>query len=270
MFRKWFGTEPEIAPRISRAPEGVRLYAIGDIHGRVDLLRALHALIAEHGRDFQGLRKIIYLGDYIDRGIDSRGVIEFLCTEPLEGFEPVFLRGNHDDWLLHFLQDSSHGAGWLCNGGDATLYSYGVHTEDEATPRGSDTLEGRLRRAQSELKAALPDHHLHFLNDLVLHHVEGDYFFVHAGVRPGRALDEQSADDLIWIREEFLGSKADFGKVIVHGHSISYEPELLANRIGVDTGACFSGALTAVVLEGESRTLLQSGSGTESLLNFDE
>lgn len=265
MFRHWFGGGRDTPPRVARAPEGLRLYAIGDIHGRLDLLRDLHARIVEHGRNFAGTRKIIYLGDYIDRGLDSRGVIELLSTETLDGFEPVFLRGNHDDWLLHFLQDSSRGPGWLRNGGDATLFSYGVHSETERAS-GDEPAEDRLRRAQAELRAALPEHHLRFFNGLALCHEEGDYFFAHAGVRPGRPLEEQSADDLIWIREDFLASKADFGKVVVHGHSISYEPELLANRIGVDTGAYFSGTLTAVVLEGESRQLLQTGSEPGALL----
>jgi len=265
MFKDWFGGGRETSPRVAQAPEGTRLYAIGDIHGRLDLLRALHTLIAEHGRNFKGTRKIIYLGDYIDRGLDSRGVVELLCTERVNGFEPVYLRGNHDDWLLHFLQDSSRGLGWLRNGGDATLFSYGVNSEMDRT-LGDEPSDDRLRRAQAELRDVLPDHHLRFFNELALYHEEGDYFFVHAGVRPGRALDDQIADDLIWIREEFLASRADFGKVVVHGHSISNEPELLANRIGVDTGAYFSGALTAMVLEGESRELLQTGSGTDSLL----
>ena len=264
MFRNWFGGGRKTPTRVARAPEGRRLYAIGDIHGRLDLLRALHARIAAHGRDFTGPRKIIYLGDYIDRGLDSRGVIELLCTERLVGFEPVFLRGNHDDWLLHFLEDSSHGLGWLRNGGDATLFSYGVPSE-AGRVLGDEPAEDRLLRARTELRAALPEHHLRFFNELALCHEEGDYFFTHAGVRPGRPLAEQTAADLIWIREEFLASKADFGKVVVHGHSISYEPELLANRIGVDTGAYFSGTLTAVVLEGETRELLQTGSETDAL-----
>lgn len=268
MFERWFGRREEAPRPAARVPEGVRVYAIGDIHGRLDLLSALRAKIVDHGHDFPGRRAIIYLGDYIDRGLDSRGVIELLSTEPMEGFEQVFLRGNHDDWLLHFLQDSAQGTGWLLNGGDATLYSYGVRSDDGES-KSSRMSEEHLRQAQTQLRAAMPAHHVKYFNALELSHVEGGYFFVHAGVRPGRALEEQSPDDLIWIREDFLGSSADFGKVVVHGHSISYEPEMRPNRIGVDTGAYFSGALTSLVLEGEHRTLLQTGSDAEPLWATD-
>jgi serine/threonine protein phosphatase 1 len=233
------------------APD-LRLYAVGDVHGRSDLLRRLHAMIAADAAGAsQPKKRVVYLGDYIDRGPDSKGVLDILINEPLAGFERVHLEGNHEHAMLGFLVDIRVGPMWLDNGGDATLENYGV-----AIPNPEDPAD--LLRAQRLLAANLPESHRVFLRNLELAHSEGDYFFVHAGVRPGTPLDRQEREDLLWIREPFLGSRTGFGKVVVHGHSISREPELCDNRIGIDTGAFASGHLTCLVLADTSRSLLQT------------
>ena len=235
------------------APAGTRLYAVGDIHGRSDLLRAMHGLIlADAARRPTPRKLVVYLGDYVDRGNDSSGVIELLLNQPLPGFEHVHLRGNHEDILLTFLDDLSIGPNWLTYGGRETLESYGIAApEAQAEP-------AELERAQLALHANLPRAHLDFLRALPLAHAEGGYFFVHAGIRPGVPLERQHQDDLLWIREEFLESQADFGCVVVHGHTITAAPEVRHNRIGVDTGAFFSDHLTCLVAEGGERSFLQT------------
>jgi serine/threonine protein phosphatase 1 len=232
---------------------GSRVYAVGDIHGRADLLAEIHRRIGADAAAAGASRKVVvYIGDYVDRGFESREVIDLLLDEPLAGFEAVHLKGNHEEILLRFLDDTSVGALWLFNGGDKTLYSYGVEV-----PAGFPD-EGWFATAQSEFRQKLPPAHLEFLRSLRLSHMEGDYLLVHAGIRPGVPFEEQSEHDRLWIREGFLDSAADFGKIVVHGHTITPEPELLANRIGIDTGAYRSGHLTCLVLEGESRRLLQT------------
>ncbi len=239
--------------RKSRVPPDTRVYAIGDIHGRLDLLRKLHALIAADAGDAPGCeRTLVYLGDYVDRGLESRGVIDCLLDETPADVTPVYLKGNHEDVLLRFLDDFTEGAGWLQFGGDATLYSYGVQLA------GSPGEQRTLIDAQLNLRERLPERHLKFLRGLGIRFEIGDYLFVHAGVRPGVALDEQAPEDLIWIRDEFLTSKAYHGLVVVHGHSISLQAENLPNRVNIDTGAYASGVLTCLVLDGAERRLLQT------------
>jgi serine/threonine protein phosphatase 1 len=238
--------------RVPEVPPGCRVYAIGDIHGRRDLLDELHGSIIADARHTKARQKaVVYIGDYVDRGDDSRGVIERLQATPLAGFHNVHIIGNHEDILLRFLEDPTVAPLWLANGGDATLYSYGVdwrqHVQD-------DDFEP-LRLA---FRAAIPSSHLRFLRGLSLSHIAGDYMFVHAGIRPGREVDKQDPEDLMWIRDEFLGSDADHGKVVVHGHSISSEPQMRDNRIGIDTGAFATGKLTCLVLEGTARRFLQT------------
>ena len=168
------------------------------------------------------------------------------------GFATTYLRGNHEDFLLRFLDDTSDGASWLYYGGTNTPISYGI----PASPLETDP--GRLIALQQKLFDVLPEPHLAFLRGLEISHVVGDYFFVHAGIRPGIPLAEQSNDDLIWIREPFLESTQDHGCVIVHGHSVRVRPEMLANRIGIDTGAYDTGVLTCLVLQGRGQWLLQT------------
>jgi serine/threonine protein phosphatase 1 len=239
-----------VAPEV---PPGSRVYAFGDIHGRVDLLRQLHALVHDDAWRRQAPRNVaVYLGDYIDRGEESPAVIDLLLDAPLPGFETVLLKGNHEESLLRFLEDVSIGPSWMLYGGQETLAAYGVRPP-------SPGREGELERAQRELRLKLPPRHLRFFNDLKLTHEEGDYLFAHAGVRPGVPLDQQDAQDLMWIRDEFLFSDAEFGKIVVHGHTISERPDVQRNRIGIDTGAFASGRLTCLVLEGADWSFLQTG-----------
>ena len=238
-------------PDAPHAPDDTAVYAVGDIHGQLDLLHRLEVEIqADVAKRAARRRVIVYLGDYIDRGPASKGVVEYLLTRPLEGFEPVHLIGNHDRWLLDFLENPAGGHGWLTNGGRATLASYGVNNVT------SGSQSEQMQTLASALADALPRRHLEFFQSLKYSHTEGDYFFAHAGVRPGIPLDDQAPDDLIWIREEFLFSEEDFGKVVVHGHTPGHTPEEHKNRIAIDTGAFLTGRLTAVALEGRRRRFL--------------
>jgi serine/threonine protein phosphatase 1 len=235
------------------APEGTRLYAVGDCHGRLDLLCALEEEILEDAEAHPADRKVVvYLGDYVDRGPDSSGVIDHLTAAPLKGFESIHLLGNHEAMMLAFLRaGAAAGLTWLINGGEETLASYGLDVA--ALKQEPDPLE-RLREG---LDAQLPDSHRDFLESLKRWHREGDYLFVHAGLRPGQPLERQDPEDLIWIREPFLNSAKDHGCVVVHGHTPAREPVEKPNRIGIDTAAVYGGALTALVLEGAGRRYLQ-------------
>jgi serine/threonine protein phosphatase 1 len=238
-----------VAPEV---PPGTRVYAVGDIHGRVDLLRQMHELIHLDAYRRQAARNVIvYLGDYIDRGTDSPAVLDLLLDAPLPGFTSVHLKGNHEDSMLRFLVDHAVGSAWLAYGGAATLLSYGVRPPD-ATRRED------LVRVQRDLAQRLPERHRRFMAGLTLTHGEGDYFFVHAGVRPSIPLEQQIEEDLLWIRDEFLESEAEYGKIVVHGHTITARPDVQRNRIGIDTGAFASGTLTALVLEGAEWSFLQT------------
>lgn len=242
-----------VGPR-PRVPAGTIVYAIGDIHGRVDLLARLHeAIAADAERQPAARRLVVYLGDYVDRGADSRGVIGLLLDRPAPGLEAVHLLGNHERMMLNFLENPEGGSMWLRNGGDATLRSYGIDCA------GSESDPGRLRELQGELEVKLPPRHLEFLHALCLTHVEGDYLFVHAGLRPGVRLAEQQEEDMIWIRGAFLSSALDHGKIVVHGHTITPEPQVCTNRIGIDTGAWYTDRLTALALDGERRRLFATG-----------
>ena len=235
-------------------PDGRRLYAIGDIHGRLDLLEELHDMIRMDAAGFEGSKAVIYLGDFIDRGAQSRQVLDLLIEQPLAGFDAVHLLGNHERAMLDFLVYPQSAAAWLGFGGQATLMSYGVGL-------GQVRLAQRVDALRDELEAQLPQSHRDFLKSCQLLHAEGSYCFVHAGIRPGIDLEQQVADDLLWIREDFTRSAEDHGCIVVHGHSISDEVEMRPNRIGIDTGAFYSGLLTALVLEGGEQRLLQTGRG---------
>ena len=245
MFRLFSGVRrPEQRP--AEIPQGLRVYAIGDVHGRADLLASVHEKIVADARSSARLEKrVVYLGDYVDRGPSSREVLEMLMSAPLAEFAATHLMGNHEALLLQFLDDAACGPEWLAIGGLATLLSYGVGMAGDAS------MERKLLAAQHEFRERLPKAHRKFLTRLRMHASIGDYFFAHAGVRPGIPLDQQSDTDLIWIRGEFLGSTSFHGKIVVHGHSYKTEPELLPNRIGIDTGAYATGRLTCLVLEGQ-------------------
>jgi serine/threonine protein phosphatase 1 len=244
---------PSSEAAVPQAPPDSRIYAIGDVHGRADLLRRLHRLIHEDAYRRQAPRNVVvYLGDYVDRGDESPTVLDVLLDEPLPTFESIYLKGNHEESMLRFLDDITVGPAWLFYGGAQTLRSYGVRAPDVP-------LNNReLVRAQRELAERLPSRHRRFMQDLALTHAEGDFFFAHAGVRPGVRLNQQSEQDLLWIRDEFLLSEENFGKIVVHGHTITERPEVKRNRIGIDTGAFSSGHLTCLVLEGSQLGVLQT------------
>lgn len=228
------------------------IYAIGDIHGRADLLAELYGLIRAD-RTQAARRVVVHVGDYVDRGDQSRAVIDLILSKPLPGYECVHLLGNHEQFMIDFLNNPAIGPVWFMNGGDATLASYRV-----ALKGGDTTREGMMLRMQQDLREKLPPAHRAFLNTLKLTHREGDYLFVHAGIRPGVALAAQVPEDVLWIREEFLFSGANHGACVVHGHTICDEPEFKANRIGIDTGAFMSGRLTCLVLEDDRQRVLQT------------
>lgn len=233
-------------PRIGKGvPRRHRLYVIGDIHGCVDLLRKKHEQIeadaATAGAAIE--HTVIYLGDYIDGGPSSRDVIETVMGERPQGARKITLMGNHERMLLDFLANAQAGEKWLDLFGRATLDSYGV-----PTPTGQLTYD-QLKALQTSLRDALPDQHVHFLRSLQLVHVSGDYAFVHAGIRPGVAIVDQSGEDLLWIRKDFISSRMAHEKIIVHGHTFSRRPRVRAHRIGIDTGSFFTGTLTCLVLE---------------------
>ena len=234
-------------------PVDTRVYAIGDIHGHLSLLEQIHELILKDSACATALRNVVvYLGDYVDRGPDSAGVIDCLLAEPLGDFEYIYLKGNHEDLLIRFLSDVSASAVWFPNGGSDTLESYGVEARDFVHA------PSELAALQEAFQQNLPARHLAFFENLSMSHIEGHYAFVHAGVCPGVPLAQQQPEDLMWIREEFLYSDEDYGYVVVHGHSPTEYPEFKRNRINIDTGAFYTGRLTALVLHGERVAFLNT------------
>lgn len=237
-----------------RGKEGARAYAVGDIHGRLDLLNKMLARIEE---DIAGRPRrrtfVIFLGDLIDRGPESAGVIERLRTWNPSGVRPVFLSGNHEEVLLKMLAgEKDILASWLKFGGAQCALSYGLDPEELATIAEEEAL--------AKINAAVPVGHRRFLESFADTFRFGDYLFVHAGIRPGVALDEQDHWDLRWIRDPFLSDAREHGFVVVHGHTIVEEVEERANRIGIDTGAYRSGILTALAVEDDSRWFLATTS----------
>ena len=232
--------------------ENTLLYVIGDIHGRLDLLEPLIDAI-HHDAGSRGAGSLtVTVGDYIDRGPDSRAVIDRLMANPFPG-RYVALKGNHEAAMLSFLDDPETGEIWWRNGAAATLRSFGVPVSDSYGP--SDFV-----RAQQALLAALTPEEVRFLTSLRPALSVDPYFICHAGVRPGVPLERQREQDLFWIREEFLNSGMDFGRIVVHGHTPVRAPEVMPNRINVDTGVIVCGCLTCVVLENGGHRFLTSSS----------
>lgn len=250
-------TRSEAAPivdRVTHAPDGECLYAIGDIHGRRDLLERLIEQIEEDSASLpEGTKRtLVFLGDYIDRGLQSRDVIDLLVSDRLKDFETVFLMGNHEEALLRFLQDASFGKQWVRYGGGETLYSYGFQPPNTRTSLTSHEAMQAAQKAWEkvwqEFRARLPQEHLAFYSSLLPYHVAGDYMFVHAGMRPNVPLDQQSERDMLWIRDEFLDDTQPFEHLVVHGHTPADGIFRDNRRIGLDTGAFISGRLSAAKL----------------------
>jgi len=237
------------------------IYAIGDIHGQLEMLEAaLERIEADGGPD----ARIVFLGDYTDRGPDSRGVVELLRQGREQGRNWVTLMGNHDRMLSMFLEDYPRmdiqmkiGFHWLhpAIGGIETLASYGV-----------DVVDGdRTRDVHDRARAAVPQNHLDFMDSLPSHHVEGDLLFIHAGIRPGVALKDQDIEDKIWIRREFLDHPDPHPWLVVHGHTQVQQPENHGNRVNLDSGAGYGRPLTAAVFDGRDVCVL-SETGRVALL----
>jgi len=227
-----------------RLPDGVRIYAVGDVHGRADLLDQVLSRIDADLASSPDCRPVqVFLGDYIDRGPYSRSVLDLLVARG-RTHEAVFLRGNHESYVFEFLKNPAVFDAWRRFGGLETLLSYGLRPSTNADTRQ------QIELAQA-LAKSLPAHHHQFLANLQSSFTCGDFFFVHAGVRPGIPLAKQQEDDLLWIREDFLLCEDDFGKMVVHGHTPVRNPDIRPNRINIDTGAYATGKLTCLVIEND-------------------
>ena len=239
-------------PSPPSAPKGHRAYVFGDVHGRLDLLDEMLGRIEADDRSRGPARtSVVFLGDLIDRGPESAGVLHRLARYRPDFAAPHFIMGNHEEVLLRILDgDSRPLANWLVFGGSECARSYGLDPDGLRRAPADEAVE--------QLRRAIPEMHARFLRSFVDSVTFGDYLLVHAGIRPGIALDAQSRRDLRWIRGPFLDAREDLGFTVVHGHTISEQVEVRPNRIGIDTGAYATGVLTALVLEGTSRSFLQS------------
>jgi serine/threonine protein phosphatase 1 len=230
-------------PNYPPAPDGQTIYAIGDIHGRADLLAMLEDVIDADKTPSQSGQKVeIYLGDYIDRGPDSAGTVSRLIRRA-KRTRAVFLRGNHEQFLLDFLDGKDCWGQWSAVGAAAFLLSYGINPNRRPT-----------RTAAEEIRVALtekmPPEHRHFYAQTTAYFCAGEYLFAHAGIRPGVSLHEQQSSDLLGIRQDFLDFDGDLGHIVVHGHTPVNLPELRHNRINIDTGAFATNRLTFLQIDG--------------------
>jgi serine/threonine protein phosphatase 1 len=232
----------------------MHLYAIGDIHGHLGLLQAAHDLVADDIAR-HGPGRLVHVGDLVDRGPDCKGVIDYLMRGLAEGRDWVVLKGNHDRMFTRFLRDPTEPEpglrselGWLHPklGGSATLASYGV----------ANAADRPIAKVHADAIAAVPQAHIDFINALPTLHQTGEAAFVHAGIRPGIPLQDQTETDLVWIREPFLMEPASHGPLIVHGHTAINQATHYGNRLNIDSGAAYGGPLSAVVIEGREVALL--------------
>jgi serine/threonine protein phosphatase 1 len=256
--RKFFFRDPTPS-----GPKRHRAYAVGDIHGRIDLVdRLLKEITAEIADQPQSKVSIIFLGDVIDRGPASAEVVERLRTLNIPGVSVHFIMGNHEEVMLRVIEgETDLLRNWLRFGGTETLHSYGIE------PRALKKLSSEELSAR--LKEAIPATHRRFVASFSDSIGFGDYVFVHAGIRPGIDLAEQSQADLRWIREPFLEDRTDYGFVVVHGHTITSEVEVTPNRIAIDTGAYNTGTLTALAIDGKKRWLIQTSEDGERRVPLD-
>ena len=225
------------------APDDVVLYGIGDIHGRSDCLARVQALIDHDIAQRGGGERVveIYLGDYIDRGPDSRGVIDLLLQR-ITTRTVVLLRGNHEIVMESFLRGLTPFEHWRAIGGLETVLSYGVDA------RALFAAHGAVR--PRDLAERLPAAHIRFFSILESVHLRGPYCFVHAGIRPGVPIESQSIEDLAWIRDDFLSFAGDFGRIVIHGHTPVAEIDFLMNRVNIDTGAYATNHLSVICIDG--------------------
>lgn len=232
----------------ARAPEGLRIYAIGDVHGYADLLRAMHRRIDEDLR-FRPAKdwRIVHVGDYVDRGPDSKGVLDFLIGRMAQDARIIALRGNHDQGMLDFLDAPDASSMFATNGGPETIRSYGVSL--------STASDAAFRESARRFVQSLPSMHRRFLEQRPYSVSFGDFFFCHAGIKPTVPLEAQTPDNLMWIRREFLAYEGLHPKVIVHGHTPQEEADLRPNRINIDTGVYVREKLTALILEGDAKSV---------------
>lgn len=248
---------------VPSGPKTHRAYVVGDIHGRIDLLdRLLSAIRTEFANQPQSKVSLVFLGDVIDRGPASAEVVERLRTLAIPGVSVHFVMGNHEEVMLRVIEgETDLLRSWLRFGGAETLHSYGVDAR-ELKELSSEDLAKRMRQS-------IPAAHRRFLASFSDSIAFGDYVLVHAGIRPGIDLSEQSQSDLRWIREPFLEDTTDHGFVVVHGHTITKEVEATPNRIGIDTGAYSTGTLTALAIDGKKRWLIQTSEGGERRVPLD-
>lgn len=225
--------------RVVLAEEPAAIYAIGDVHGHVALLRALEALIVEDARSIPGEKWIVMLGDYVDRGPASAQVIDHLLGAPPDGFVRLCIAGNHEAEMVNFMRMPGAGSAWLEFGGRETLRSYGI---------AGERIAGSRRMLRQLVASHVPDEHLAFIASLPVMIETPNFVFVHAGIRPGIATAEQALQDLLWYRDDFAERYDELGKTVVHGHTVRDEVLLSRRRIAVDTGAFLTGRLSAVKL----------------------
>lgn len=249
VWKRIFGRPDESRRPRPRVAPGTRIYAIGDIHGRADLLEQMLLKVDADMKDHPDRRCItVLLGDYVDRGPDSRGVIDLLIAWQ-KVRETVCLMGNHEEIMLRFFAKPELWDTWAPIGGAQTVMSYGLRPALRLSPQQAAELADRLAEQ-------IPDAHVDFLGSLPYTFESGDVLFVHAGLKPGRPVADQRVEDLLWIREEFLSFKGSFGKLVVHGHTPVDKPDIQPNRINIDTGAYATGRLCCLVLQDGGITFL--------------
>lgn len=228
------------APRFEIDIENVAVYAVGDVHGCLDHLLGLERMIAADAAAIDAPKLIVMLGDYVDRGPASAGVLDHIQGRPPAGFQRLCLLGNHEMAMLDYLEGRIALGTWMALGAGATLHSYGID------PQGLRNMYGSEAEVDAAIRAAVPVRHATFLRGLPILLDSGRHLFVHAGIRPERALDEQTDEDLVTIRDAFFDSPAPLPRHVIHGHTPINQPKFERGRINLDTGAVFSGRLSAL------------------------